>query len=61
LAKLRAVMAGFAPLRPFIERFAATVRGFAEVLEILKNKGLNQQRAFFNGAGDQKSGILECL
>jgi hypothetical protein len=42
LAKLRAAMGGFAPLRPFIERFASTVRGVAEVLEILKNKGLNQ-------------------
>lgn len=43
LAKLRAAMVGFSPLRPFIERFAATVRSVAEVLEILKNKGLNQQ------------------
>lgn len=42
LAKLRAALAGIAPLRPFIERFASTVRGVAEVLEILKNKGLNQ-------------------
>ena len=42
LAKLRTAMAGFAPLRPFIERFASIVRGVAEVLEILKNKGLNQ-------------------
>ena len=43
LAKLRAAMVGFSPLRPFIERFASTVRCVAEVLEILKNKGLNQQ------------------
>ena len=31
------------PLRPFIERFASSVQAVAEVLEILKNKGLNQQ------------------
>jgi hypothetical protein len=43
LAKLRVAMAGLASLRPFIERFAATVLGVAEVLEILKNKGLNQE------------------
>lgn len=43
LAKLRAAMVGFSALRPFIERFASTVRCVAEVLEILKNKGLNQQ------------------
>jgi hypothetical protein len=43
LAKLRAAMPGLAGLRPFIERFACTVQTVAEVLEILKNKGLNQQ------------------
>lgn len=43
LAKLRAALVGFAPLRPFIERFAATVRAVADMLEILKNKGLNQE------------------
>jgi hypothetical protein len=43
LAKLRAATIGFAPLRPFIERFASSVQAVAEVLEILKNKGLNQQ------------------
>ncbi len=43
LAKLRAAMVGFSALRPFIERFASTARCVAEVLEILKNKGLNQQ------------------
>jgi hypothetical protein len=42
LAKLRAAMAGFSPLRPFIKRFALTVQGVAQVMEILKNKGLNQ-------------------
>jgi hypothetical protein len=43
LAKLRAAMPGLAGLRPFIERFACTVQTVAEVLEILKNKGLDQQ------------------
>ncbi len=41
LAKLRVAMPGLAVLRPFIERFACTVQTVAEVLEILKNKGLN--------------------
>lgn len=43
LAKLRTAMAGFGALRPFIERFARSVQGVAQVLEVLKNKGLNQQ------------------
>ncbi len=43
LAKLRAAMPGFASLRPFIEQFASTVQAVAQVLEILKNQGLNQQ------------------
>ncbi|MCP4406700.1 MAG: hypothetical protein GY807_02875, partial [Gammaproteobacteria bacterium] len=42
LAKLRTAMAGFSALRPFIKRFALTVQGVAQVMEILKNKGLNQ-------------------
>ena len=42
LAKLRTAMTGFASLRPFIERFASTAKTVAEVMEILKNKGLNQ-------------------
>lgn len=41
LAKLRTAMPGLAVLRPFIERFACTVKTVAEVLEILKNKGLH--------------------
>jgi hypothetical protein len=43
LAKLRTAMAGFSALRPFIKRFALTVQGVAQVMEILKNKGLNQE------------------
>lgn len=42
LAKLRTAMSGLSGLRTFIERFAGTVLTVAEVLEILKNHGLNQ-------------------
>lgn len=42
LAKLRTAMSGLSGLRGFIERFAGTVLTVAEVLEILKNHGLNQ-------------------
>ena len=43
LAKLRVAMPGLTALRPFIERFGGTVKTVAEVLEILKNNGLNQK------------------
>jgi hypothetical protein len=43
LATLRQALAGLAPLRPFIERFATTVRTLAQLLEVLKDTGLNQQ------------------
>lgn len=42
LAKLRTAMLGLSGLRPFIERFASAVLTVAEVLEILKHHGLNQ-------------------
>jgi hypothetical protein len=41
LAKLRSALTGFASLRPFIERFACTAKTVAQVMEILKNQGLN--------------------
>jgi hypothetical protein len=43
VATLRTALAGLSRLRPFIERFATTVRTVAQVLEVLKNTGLNQQ------------------
>lgn len=42
LAKLRAALPGFIGLRAFIERFAYTTNVVSQVMEILKNKGLNQ-------------------
>lgn len=42
LEKLRKVLPGFLQMRGFIERFARTTKVTAEVLEILKNKGLNK-------------------
>ena len=43
VATLRTALAGLTRLRSFIERFASTVRTVAQVLEVLKNHGLNQQ------------------
>jgi hypothetical protein len=42
LAKLRTAMSGLSGLRGYIERFAGTVLTVAQVLEMLKNHGLNQ-------------------
>jgi len=42
LEKLREVLPDFLQMRGFIERFARTTKLTAEVLEILKNKGLNK-------------------
>jgi len=42
LAKLRTALPGFLLLKPFIKRFAMTTQVVAQVMEILKNKGLDQ-------------------
>lgn len=42
LAKLRAALPGFALLRPFIKRFANTAAVVSQVMEALKNNGLDQ-------------------
>ena len=42
LAKLRTALPGFHQLKPFIQRFAKTTKVISEVLEVLKNRGLNQ-------------------
>ncbi len=42
LAKLRAALPGFSRLKPFIIRFATTANVVSQVMEILKNKGLDQ-------------------
>jgi len=42
LAKLRTALPGFLLLKPFIKRFASTTQVVAEVMGILKNKGLDQ-------------------
>jgi hypothetical protein len=42
LAKLRTAMPGFSLLKPFIKRFANTTKVTSEIMEILKNKGLDQ-------------------
>lgn len=42
LEKLREILPNFLQMRGFIERFAQTTQVTAEVLEILKNKGLNK-------------------
>lgn len=42
LEKLRKVLPGLSQMRGFIERFALTTQVTAEILEILKNKGLNK-------------------
>lgn len=43
LAKLRAALPGFLRLKPFIKGFASTASIVSQVLQILKNKGLDQQ------------------
>ncbi len=42
LAKLRIAFPGFTQLKPFIRRFANTTSVVSQVMEILKNKGLDQ-------------------
>lgn len=42
LAKLRVALPGFIRLRAFIEDFADTTKVVSQVMEILKNKGLDQ-------------------
>jgi hypothetical protein len=42
LAKLRKALPGFRTFKPFIRRFASTTHAVARVLEILKNRGLDQ-------------------
>jgi len=42
LAKLRTALPGFLLLKPFIKRFASTTQVVAQVMGILKNKGLDQ-------------------
>ncbi len=44
LAKLRKTLPGFLRLKPFIKRFANTAQVVSQVIEILKNKGLDQSR-----------------
>jgi hypothetical protein len=43
LARIRSVLPNFSRLKPFIKGFANTTAGVAKVMEILKNKGLDQQ------------------
>ena len=42
LARLRTALPGFLQLKPFIERFASTTKVVSQVMEVLKNAGLNQ-------------------
>jgi len=42
LDKLRSVFPNFLQMKPFIERFALSTKIVADVMEILKNKGLNK-------------------
>lgn len=42
LDKLRHALPGFMSLKPFIKRFAYTTKIVSQVMDILKNKGLNQ-------------------
>ena len=42
LAKLRLALPGLLLLKPFIKRFAGTTKVVSQVMEILKNKGLDQ-------------------
>lgn len=44
LARLRTALPGFLRLKPFIKRFADTAAVVSQVLEILKNKGLDANR-----------------
>jgi hypothetical protein len=42
LSKLRSALPGFSLLKPFVKRFANTTSIVSQVMEILKNKGLDQ-------------------
>ena len=42
LARLRTALPGFLLLKPFIQRFARTTKVVSQVMEVLKNTGLNQ-------------------
>ena len=42
LARLREALPGFSRLKPFIKSFARAARATSEIMEILKNKGLDQ-------------------
>jgi hypothetical protein len=42
LARLRSALPGFSRLKAFIKRFSRTAKVTSDVMEILKNKGLNQ-------------------
>jgi hypothetical protein len=42
LARLRTALPGFLKLKPFIQQFASTTKVVSQVLEVLKNRGLNQ-------------------
>ena len=42
LARLRAVLPGFTSLKPFIRRFANHAKIVSQIMEVLKNKGLDQ-------------------
>lgn len=42
LAKRSKALPGFSQLKPFVKRFANTTKVVSQVLEILKNKGLDQ-------------------
>jgi hypothetical protein len=42
LARLRAALPGFTQLKPFIIRFANTANVTSSIMQVLKNKGLNQ-------------------
>ena len=44
LAKRRIAFPGFTQLKPFIRRFANTTSVVSQVMEILKNKGLDQNQ-----------------
>ena len=42
LARLRTALPDFLLLKPFIHRFASTTKVVSQVMEVLKNRGLNQ-------------------
>jgi len=44
LAKLRDALPGFLRLKPFIKDFASTAQIVSQVMEVLKNKGLDPSR-----------------